>query len=108
MSLGAERPRTIADITNSSKFAAFSQFSIHPSFEANSTHFHLPKTLHGKRELAGEISIIVVGVHIALFFGQLVQRWEWNHKVEAVESAMKHELLWDDGTQLYQRSPALL
>jgi hypothetical protein len=67
-------------------------------------HFHLPKPLHGWRELAGEISIIVVGVLIALFFEQLVQRWEWNHKVEAAEEAMKHELLWDDGPQLYQRA----
>ena len=29
-------------------------------------HFHLPKPLHGWREFAGEVGIIVLGVLIAL------------------------------------------
>jgi hypothetical protein len=29
-------------------------------------HFRLPKPLHGRRELAGEVGIVVVGVMIAL------------------------------------------
>ena len=29
-------------------------------------HFHLPNPLHGWRELAGEVAIIVVGVLIGL------------------------------------------
>jgi len=29
-------------------------------------HFHLPKPLHGWREFAGEVGIIVIGVLIAL------------------------------------------
>ena len=29
-------------------------------------HFHLPKPLHGWREFAGEVAIIVIGVLIAL------------------------------------------
>ena len=36
-------------------------------------HFHLPKPLHGWREFAGEVGIIVVGVLIALAFEQVVQ-----------------------------------
>lgn len=35
-------------------------------------HFHLPKPLHGWREFAGEVGIIVLGVLIALGFEQVV------------------------------------
>src|SRR5690349_3803007 len=35
-------------------------------------HFHLPKPLHGWREFAGEVGIIVIGVLIALGAGQVV------------------------------------
>ena len=66
-------------------------------------HFHVPKALHNWRELAREIAIIVVGVLIALFFEQLVERWQWQRKIAAAENSMRFELLWDDGPQLYQR-----
>jgi hypothetical protein len=36
-------------------------------------HVHLPKALHGWRELAKEVGIIVLGVLIALTFEQIVQ-----------------------------------
>ena len=36
-------------------------------------HFHLPKPMHGWRELVGEVGIIVVGVLIALGAEQLVE-----------------------------------
>jgi hypothetical protein len=36
-------------------------------------HFHLPKPLHGWREFAGEVGIIVIGVLIALGAEQLVE-----------------------------------
>ena len=39
-------------------------------------HFHLPKPLHGWREFAGEVGIIVIGVLIALGAEQIV---EWVH-----------------------------
>jgi hypothetical protein len=55
-------------------------------------HVHLPKALHGWRELAREISIIVVGVLIALIFEQLVQRWEMRHKLAEAEAAMQREI----------------
>ncbi len=67
-------------------------------------HFRLPKPLHGWRAFAGEVGIIVVGVGIALFFEQIVQNSDWNHKVGAAEQAMKRELLWDNAPQLYQRA----
>ena len=66
-------------------------------------HFHLPKPLHSWREFVGEVGIIVVGVLIALFLEQMVQRWEWQHKVEAAKEAMKLELLSDDAPEVYQR-----
>ena len=40
-------------------------------------HFHLPKPLHGWREFAGEIAIIVIGVLIALAAEQTI---EWVHR----------------------------
>ena len=36
-------------------------------------HFHLPKPLHGWREFAGEVGIIVLGVGIALSAEQIVE-----------------------------------
>ena len=36
-------------------------------------HVHLPKPLHGWRAFAGEVGIIVLGVIIALAFGQAAQ-----------------------------------
>lgn len=67
-------------------------------------HIHLPKALHGWREVAREMTIIVASVLIALFAEQLVQRWEWRQKVHAATDAMRGELLGDDGPELYQRA----
>src|SRR4051812_26434895 len=50
-------------------------------------HFHLPKPLHGWREFAGEVGIIVVGVLIALGAEQVVETLHWRHQTrETVES----------------------
>lgn len=65
--------------------------------------FHRAKSLHRWRGLSGEVGIIVVGVLIALSLEQLVQSWEWRQKVHAAEEAMKREIFWDDGPQMYQR-----
>ena len=67
-------------------------------------HSHLPKGVHGWRRTAGEILIIVVGVIIALFLEQIVERREWRSKVGAAEDAMMRELLWDNAPQMYQRA----
>lgn len=65
---------------------------------------HLPKVPHSWRELAKEIAIIVVGVVIALFFDSIVDAWRWHRTVASAKAAMRHELLWDDGPQIYQRA----
>ena len=65
---------------------------------------HLPKVPHSWRELGKEIAIIVVGVLIALTAEQIVDDWQWRHKVAAAETAMRGELLYDDGPQIYQRA----
>lgn len=66
--------------------------------------FHVPKVPHSWRELGKEIAIIVVGVVIALTAEQLVDDWQWHRKVRNAEAAMRHELLSDDGPQIYQRA----
>ena len=59
-------------------------------------HFHLPKPLHGWREFAGEVGIIVIGVLIALAADQAIEAWQWREKVapadEGVDLVVKAEL----------------
>ena len=66
-------------------------------------HFHIPKPLHGWREFAGEVGIIVLGVVIALAFEQLADTWQWQHKIGRAEAAMRIELADDNGPQAYGR-----
>lgn len=66
-------------------------------------HFHIPKPLHGWREFAGEVGIIVLGVVIALGFEQLVDTWQWHRKIGRAEAAMRLELGEDNGPQAYGR-----
>lgn len=66
--------------------------------------FRRAKSLHKWREFMGEVGIIVAGVLIALLLEQLVDDWEWRKKVGAAEDAMKREIFWDDGPQMYQRA----
>jgi hypothetical protein len=56
-------------------------------------HFHLPKPLHGWREFAGEVGIIVIGVLIALGAEGVVERWHWQHQVEQAKDGFRTELL---------------
>jgi hypothetical protein len=58
----------------------------------------------GWRENARELAIVVVGVLVALLAQQVVQDFEWRQKTNAALDAMRHELLWDDGPQIYQRA----
>ncbi len=59
-------------------------------------HFHLPKPLHGWRELAGEVGIIVLGVLIALAFEQaattLHNRADKREVYDAVYTEMRENL----------------
>jgi hypothetical protein len=63
-----------------------------------------PKPWHDWRNDGRELAIVVIGVLIALLAQQVVQDWEWKAKVAAAERAMRHEMLWDNGPQLYQRA----
>lgn len=58
-------------------------------------HFHLPKPLHGWREFAGEVGIIVIGVLIALGAEQVVETIHWRHSVSQMREAMRSELVID-------------
>lgn len=67
-------------------------------------HFHLPKPLHGWREFAGEVAVIVLGVVIALTAEQVMERFGWAEKTRSSQEAMSKELLSDDGPEVYQRA----
>ena len=67
-------------------------------------HFHLPKPLHGWREFAGEVGIIVVGVLIALGAEQIVESIHWDHEVEAERASLLQEAKDSlDGVAVRQR-----
>lgn len=51
-------------------------------------HFHLPKPLHGWRELVGEVGIIVIGVLIALSAEQAVEAVHWRNEVAAERASL--------------------
>ena len=55
-------------------------------------HFHLPKPLHGWREFAGEVGIIVLGVMIALGAGQLVEAAHQKQEGVQADDAIRNEL----------------
>jgi hypothetical protein len=54
-------------------------------------HIHVPKPLHGWREFVGEVSVIVLGVLIALAAEELVVEWTWERKVDAGEEELRSE-----------------
>ena len=60
-------------------------------------HVHLPKPLHGWREFAGEVGIIVLGVLIALTADQLVVAFQWHREVQGFRAAADRELGRDLG-----------
>jgi hypothetical protein len=55
-------------------------------------HFRLPKPMHGWREFAGEVGIIVIGVLIALAAEQVVEDFHWRNAVASERKAL-HEAL---------------
>ena len=55
------------------------------------------------RENTREIGIVVTGVLIARLAQQMMDAWERSKKVKASETAIRHELLSDDGPEVYQR-----
>lgn len=69
-------------------------------------HIHVPKAAKNWHELLLEIAVITVGVLIALSLEQWLEEREWHRRVETAQTAMKRELLWDDGPQIYYRAAA--
>ena len=63
-------------------------------------HFHLPKPLHGWREFAGEVGIIVLGVLIALSAEQLAHDIEAHRRAAQAEARIRDELGGSMGTGL--------
>jgi hypothetical protein len=61
-------------------------------------HIHLPKPLHGWRAFVGEISVIVLGVLIALALEQVVEAIHEDHIAsearEAVRAEVRENLWW--------------
>ena len=55
-------------------------------------HFHLPKPLHGWREFAGEVGIIVIGVLIALGAEQVLETLDWHERAQHARVALMAEL----------------
>ena len=55
-------------------------------------HFHLPKPLHGWREFAGEVAIIVLGVMIALGAEQVMEDIHWHQRLHESDRALELEL----------------
>jgi len=58
-------------------------------------HFHLPKPLHGWRQFAGEVGIIVLGVLIALGAEQVVEAVHDRHLASLAQSDIRAELAYD-------------
>ena len=65
-------------------------------------HFHLPRPLHGWREFAGEVGIIVLGVLIALGAEQVVEATHWRNEVDTFRKSLDSEVALDLGTYQYR------
>ena len=55
-------------------------------------HVHVPKPLHGWRQLFGEVGVIAVGILIALVGEQVVERLHWVHEVDRAHAALRTDL----------------
>jgi hypothetical protein len=60
-------------------------------------HFRLPKPLHGWREFAGEVGIIVIGVLIALGAEQLVEAAHGKQQAAEADDRIRSELAFNLG-----------
>ena len=55
-------------------------------------HVHLPKPMHGWREFAGEVGIIVIGVLIALGAEQVIESLRWQREAHEAIASLKDEI----------------
>jgi hypothetical protein len=53
---------------------------------------HLPKPLHGWRDFAGEVGVIVLGVLIAIGLGQVVDMMRWRAEVRDARAALGDDM----------------
>jgi hypothetical protein len=65
-------------------------------------HIHLPKPLHGWREFAGEVGIIVLGVLVALTAEQVVESLHWRHVLDDYRAALHEEVAHNIATYSYR------
>ena len=72
-------------------------------------HFHLPKPLHGWREFAGEVGIIVVGVLIALAAEQVVEELHWRSEGHKALESLRQEMgdHFDDASEAMIAAPCI-
>ncbi len=63
-----------------------------PDDGGEAMHVHKPKVLHSLREFAGEISVIILGVIIALGLEQAVEAWHWAQQTRETENALRGEI----------------
>ena len=64
---------------------------------------HRPKPAGNLREFLSEVAVVVVGIVIALAAEQVVQSFDWRHKVRLADEQMRNEIAGDDGPQVYER-----
>jgi hypothetical protein len=69
-------------------------------------HFHVPKPLHGWREFAGEVGIIVLGVLIALGAEQAVEMLHWRSEVADARRALNREVGYNLGAIVKRQQEA--
>jgi hypothetical protein len=55
-------------------------------------HFHVPSPLHGWREFAGEVGVIVLGVLIALGAQQVVETLHWRNETATLRENLHREI----------------
>lgn len=86
--MGGSDPDTAPDGVR----AADERSPLHEGGGADAMEIHKPKAVHGWRELANEIGVIVIGVLIALGAEQVVETLHWREKVTVAREAVDEEL----------------
>lgn len=64
---------------------------------------HKPKPAHNLREFLSEVTVVVLGIAIALAAEQTLNSLEWRHKTHLADEQMRQEIAGDDGPQVLER-----
>ena len=62
-----------------------------PTSEELSVDIHKPKAVHSLREFLSEISVVVIGILIALLLEQGVEAWRLREKIDSGEASIRAE-----------------